>query len=78
MTDKIVKENNTLREKYYLIRHKTGLQIYVFPKEMSTFYALFATKYGAIDNCFRLQGDKEWTRVPDGIAHFLEHKLFEN
>lgn len=73
----VVKENSFLREKYYLISHKTGLQIYVFPKKMSTFYALFATKYGAIDNCFRLQGSPEWITVPDGIAHFLEHKLFE-
>ena len=33
--------------------------------------------YGSIDNTFISPGDKEQTRVPDGIAHFLEHKLFE-
>lgn len=73
----IVKENATLREKYYFIRHCSGLKIYVFPKQMSTCYALLATKYGAIDNCFRIDQNGDYTTVPDGIAHFLEHKLFE-
>ncbi len=71
-------ENKQLREHYYRIEHKSGLDIYVFPKKMSTTYGLFATKYGSIDNCFRFAGDREYTVVPDGIAHFLEHKLFEN
>lgn len=72
------KENKTLREKYYCISHKSGLDIYVIPKKMSTSYALFGTRYGSRDNCFRLAGETEYTRVPDGIAHFLEHKLFES
>ena len=72
------RESTTLREKYYHIRHKSGLDIYVIPKKMSTAYALFATRYGGRDNCFRLEGETEYTRVPDGIAHFLEHKLFES
>lgn len=70
-------ENAFLREKYYYIDHKSGLQIYVFPKCLSTCYALFATKYGAVDNCFRIEGKGAYQRMPDGIAHFLEHKLFE-
>ena len=44
----------------------------------STAYAIFGTDYGSIDNCFRLEGEKEFTTVPDGIAHYLEHKLFES
>ena len=51
--------------------------VYVFPKKMTTSYAIFATRYGAMDNKFKLGTDKEFTQVPDGIAHFLEHKLFE-
>ena len=74
----IIRENGILGEKYYKIRHTSGLDIYVFPKKLSTAYALFATRYGASDNCFRLEGDAEFTTVPDGIAHFLEHKMFEN
>lgn len=71
-------ESKTLRERYYHITHKSGLNIYVIPKKMSTAYALFATRYGARDNCFRLEGESDYTRVPDGVAHFLEHKLFES
>ena len=72
------RESRLLQERYDCVHHKSGLDIYVFPKKMSTTYALFGTKYGSIDNCFRLAGEKEYTQVPDGIAHFLEHKMFES
>lgn len=39
-------------------------------------YATYATRYGSIDNCFRLPGGAEPVRVPDGVAHFLEHQMF--
>jgi len=71
-------ENKILGEKYYKIKHKSGLDIYVYPKNLSSSYALFGTFYGSEDNSFRIDGEKEFTTVPDGIAHFLEHKLFEN
>lgn len=73
-----IKENHALRERYYKITHPSGLEIFVVPKELSNYYALFGTRYGAIDNCFRTNGNEPFTCVPDGIAHFLEHKLFEN
>lgn len=80
MTNKniITKENKFLKEKYYYINHGSGLDIYVFPKNLSTSYAVFGTKYGSIDNKFKLDTDTDYTIVPDGIAHFLEHKMFEN
>ena len=65
-----------LREKYTYIEHASGLPIYVFPKAMTNTYALFATKYGSLDTTFAVGNGKPVT-VPDGIAHFLEHKLFE-
>ncbi|MCL1794429.1 MAG: insulinase family protein [Oscillospiraceae bacterium] len=71
-------ENQKLREKYYYFRHESGLDIYVAPKNHASAYALFGTKYGSIDNKFKTGGDAEFVSVPDGIAHFLEHKLFEN
>ena len=74
----ITRENAFIGEKYTLIKHKSGLDIYVFPKDLSTYYALFATKYGSIDNTFKTENETEYTKVPDGIAHFLEHKMFEN
>lgn len=54
-----------------------GLQVYVLRKEgFRKIYSTFTTKYGSIDNHFRVEGREEF-RVPDGIAHFLEHKMFE-
>ncbi len=76
-TEIIHKENAALREGYDLIKHKSGLSIFVIPKHMTTAYALFGVRYGSIDNCFRLEGESDFTRVPDGVAHFLEHKMFE-
>ena len=73
-----VKENARIGEKYYYMKHRSGLDIYVIPKKLTSAYALFCTRYGAVDNCFKLEGDKDFTRVPDGIAHYLEHKMFEN
>ena len=72
-------KSDILFEKYYEIDHKSGLKIYVFPKEnYSSAYALFGTRYGSIDTKFRRKGQAEFTQVPEGIAHFLEHKLFES
>ncbi len=67
-----------LREKYYLYRHPSGLDIYIFPKKMTSAYAFFGTRFGSVDNTFKTTKDGEFVTVPDGIAHFLEHKLFTN
>ncbi|MBE6648589.1 MAG: insulinase family protein [Ruminococcaceae bacterium] len=72
------RENKRLGEKYYYTKHKSGLDIYLFPKSFTTTYAVFATKYGSIDRVFRVEGEAEDTVIPDGLAHFMEHKLFEN
>ena len=69
-------QSQTLGEEYFKYTHPSGLDIYVFPKKMSSTYALFGVKYGSINNSFVREG-KQIT-VPDGIAHFLEHKLFFN
>ncbi|TCZ80236.1 insulinase family protein [Paenibacillus albiflavus] len=66
-----------LNETLYVDRLPNGLTVYVLPKQgFQKTYATFATKYGSIDNHFQAQGAEEM-RVPDGIAHFLEHKMFE-
>ena len=55
-----------------------GLTVYLLPKkEYHKTYGLFSTNYGSIDNEFVPYGKSEKIKVPDGIAHFLEHKLFE-
>ncbi len=68
--------SSLLGEEYRVWRHQSGLDIYIFPKKMTATYAIFGTKYGSIHNSFRTEGSPEMTTVPDGIAHFLEHKLF--
>ena len=74
----IIKDELTGNECVY-IKHKSGLDIFVCEMEgYSTVDALFGTKYGSINTCFKTANDKEYTTVPEGIAHFLEHKLFEN
>ncbi len=55
-----------------------GLQVVILPKpDFNKTFATFTTNYGSIDNQFIPIGKQEKIRVPDGIAHFLEHKLFE-
>ena len=73
-------ECDRLEETYDLIRHPSGLDIYVFPKKLTTTYALFATRFGSVDQDFRLEDDPEQNvvHVPAGVAHFLEHKMFAN
>ncbi|ARA85683.1 EF-P 5-aminopentanol modification-associated protein YfmH [Bacillus paralicheniformis] len=71
-------EFKQLKESLYYEKMPGGLDVYVLPKEgFNKTYAVFTTKYGSIDNQFVPLGKEEMVRVPDGIAHFLEHKLFE-
>lgn len=75
----MIHESEELRERLYEIDHKSGLKIFVMPKKnYKSTYAVIGTKYGSIDTCFKRGDEKEYTRVPEGIAHFLEHKLFES
>ncbi len=68
-----------LNESYLTFRHSSGLQVYLYPmKGYSTAYALFGTKYGSIDTCFKTDADDDFIEVPAGVAHFLEHKMFES
>ena len=61
------------------VKHKSGLDIYIAEMNgFSSIEAIFGTKYGSVNTMFRNRDDKEYTVVHEGIAHFLEHKLFEN
>ena len=65
-------------ETIYSYRHESGLKAFVVPKKgYSKKHATYSTHYGSINNEFQVPGESEITKVPDGIAHFLEHKLFE-
>ena len=66
-------------DSYYKINHPTGLTIFLYTKEdCAATFAMFGTKYGSIDNCFQRSDEARAEEVPEGIAHFLEHKLFES
>jgi predicted Zn-dependent peptidase len=67
-----------LQEELYHEKLPNGLNVYILPKKgFNKTYATFTTKYGSVDNTFVPLGKDEFVKVPDGIAHFLEHKLFE-
>lgn len=70
--------HDKLNEKLYYAKLDSGLSIFHIPKKgYIEKYAMFSTKYGSNDNKFIPVGETEAIEVPEGIAHFLEHKLFE-
>jgi predicted Zn-dependent peptidase len=65
-------------ETLFLEKLDNGLRVLLLPKkDFYKTYALFTADFGSIDNEFTPVGEKKKIRFPDGIAHFLEHKLFE-
>ena len=71
-------ENKTVKEKAYFEELDNGLKIIIIPKENTNKkMAIIGTKFGSIDNHFIKPKTKEEVTIPDGVAHFLEHKMFE-
>lgn len=71
-------ENNKVKEKLYVEKLENGLTIMVLPrKNVRKKYIICGPRFGSIDNKFIIPGKKEETVLPDGVAHFLEHKMFE-
>ena len=69
---------DVIDEKIYYEKLDNGLEIYVsFQKKFTNNFACFLTKFGGLDIEFIPEGEKEMVKMPSGIAHFLEHKLFE-
>ncbi len=78
MMRKQIFTSEELGESYTLATHSSGLRVYLLEKpQYASSYALFGTRYGSIDTRFSVDGGAPVT-VPAGIAHFLEHKLFES
>jgi len=77
MNPSVIK-SELLREEMYMKEYPCGLKAFIIPKKgYSKKYAMFSTNFGSIDSKFNLYGKGEIIEVPDGVAHFLEHKLFE-
>ena len=71
-------ENSKVKERVYIDKLKNGLTVMLIPKpQVQKKYMIWGTNYGSIDSNFIVPGEKEETKVPMGIAHFLEHKMFE-
>lgn len=71
-------ENNIIKEKLYLDELENGLKVMIIPKkDTNKKMAIIGTKFGSIDNHFINPKTKEEVVIPDGVAHFLEHKMFE-
>ena len=70
------REDAVTGEVVYSGVHKSGARIFVMPKPgFRKCMAMFATAYGSIDTTYKKDG--QVLPIPDGTAHFLEHKLFE-
>lgn len=67
-----------IKEKAYIEDLDNGLKVIIVPKKESTKkFVIWGTRFGSIDNKFILPETGEEVTVPDGVAHFLEHKMFE-
>ena len=72
-------KSERLGNSYYKVEHPSGLTILMAPMEgFSTAYAMFGTAYGSIDTCIKTSEKGDFIKLPEGIAHYLEHKLFES
>ena len=71
-------ENLKVKEKLYMEKLENGLTVMIIPKpNMQKKYMIWGTNYGSNDSQFVVPGEDKETQVPNGVAHFLEHKLFE-
>ena len=74
--EKIV--NDIIKEELYFETLENGLRVYFMPKKgFVKKYAILATDFGSNDLEFVPKGESDKIRVNEGIAHFLEHKMFE-
>jgi predicted Zn-dependent peptidase len=72
-------KNEKINEEVYFETLGNGLKVYYYPKiGFSKKFAVFSTGNGSCNNRFKIEGNEETVTLPDGIAHFLEHKLFED
>lgn len=71
-------ENSKVKEKLYIEKLENGLTVMIIPKkDIQKKYIIWGTNYGSNDSTFVVPGEDKITEVPKGVAHFLEHKMFE-
>lgn len=68
---------NQTNEILYYEKLNNGLEVYIVPnKNQKNFYITYNTKFGSINTEFKTSTDKSYKKVPNGIAHYLEHLMF--
>jgi len=73
---KKIKIDNTNEVLYYK-KLNNGLELYVLPNiNQKNFYITYSTKFGSINTEFKTNNNSSFTRVPSGIAHYIEHLMF--
>ena len=71
-------ESSKIKEKEYIEKLDNGMTVIIIPKKnLNKKYIIWGTHFGSIDNRFIMPGTGEEVFIPDGVAHFLEHKMFE-
>ena len=71
-------ESTLIKEQAYVEKLENGLTVILIPKPFTNKkYAIWGTKFGSIDNHFIVPTTGNEIQVPDGVAHYLEHKMFE-
>lgn len=71
-------ESSKIKEKAYIEKLENGMDIIIIPKRNAIKkYIIWGTHFGSIDNHFIMPNTREEVYIPDGVAHFLEHKMFE-
>lgn len=69
-------ESLNIKEKAYIEKLENGMNVIIIPKNTTKKkYAIWGVNFGSIDNHFKVDGEEIY--IPDGVAHFLEHKMFE-
>ena len=71
-------ENLKIKEKLYIEKLENGLTVMILPRHnIQKKYVMWGVNFGSIDNHFVNPENNEEINIPDGVAHFLEHKMFE-
>ena len=71
-------ESKKANEKAYIEKLDNGLTVIIIPKKNTNKkYVIWGTHFGSIDNRFIMPNTNEEVFIPDGVAHYLEHKMFE-
>ena len=71
-------ENSKVKERVYIEKLKNGLTVMCIPKKkVQKKFIIWGTHYGSNDSKFIVPEETGVTEVPKGVAHFLEHKMFE-